>query len=166
MLIKLVSVKIAGYCPHSLFVFFMDRDKVKVHNSAKKKDSANILPSLPHPWSILHIYLLLDIISLISLFFLLLENCLFLQATFLQKVSENIVYQDHASWQTIFSILITCLCKAVLSNAGKTYVHVPPWSSKLNDNGYNRLHISLLVFTSTMQNTIQKHCIHVLICQA
>ena len=104
----------------------MDRDKVKVHNSAKKKDSANILPSLPHPWSILHIYLLLDIISLISLFFLLLENCLFLQATFLQKVSENIVYQDHASWQTIFSILITCLCKAVLSNAGKTYVHVPP----------------------------------------
>ena len=70
MLIKLVSVKIAGYCPHSLFVFFMDWDKVKVHNSAKKKkDSANILPSLPHPWSILYIYLSLDISSLFLFIF-------------------------------------------------------------------------------------------------
>lgn len=147
MLIKLVSVKIAGYCPHSLFVFFMDWDKVKVHNSAKKKDSANILPSLPQPL-VNTAYIFVAGHYLPYFFFsLLLENCLFLQATFLQKVSENIVYQDHASWQTIFSILITCLCKVVLSNAGKTYVHVTPWSSKLNDNGYNRLHISLLVFT-------------------
>lgn len=50
MLIKLVSVKIAGYCPHSLFVFFMDWDKVKVHNSAKKKKtlpiSCHLYPTL------------------------------------------------------------------------------------------------------------------------
>lgn len=148
MLIKLVSVKIAGYCPHSLFVFFMDWDKVKVHNSAKKKKRLCQYPAIftPPLVNTAYIFVAGHYLPYFS-FSLLLENCLFLQATFLEEVSENIVYQDHAAWQTIFSILITCLCKAVLSNAGKTYVHVTPWSSKLNDNGYNRLHISLLVFT-------------------
>ena len=69
MLIKLVSVKIAGYCPHSLFVFLWTEIKSRSIIVQKKKDSANILPSLPHPWSILYIYLSLDISSLFHFFF-------------------------------------------------------------------------------------------------
>ena len=50
------EVKMAGYWPSSFFCVFMDRDKVKVHQPAKKEQGQYPAILTEQTWSITHTY--------------------------------------------------------------------------------------------------------------